>query len=67
VRTRRVRVAGVNASLEPTGTGIVRRGGTPEGGTQASGCRMPASSDLDARRTVVGSSSYCPVKKKIPT
>ena len=32
VRTRHTRVAGVNASFETTGTGIVRRGGAGEGG-----------------------------------
>jgi hypothetical protein len=55
VRIRRARVAGVNTSLETTGTCIVRRRGTAEGGTQASGCRMPASFDLGGRRTLVGS------------
>ena len=32
VRTRSARVAGVNASFETTGTGIVRSGGAAEGG-----------------------------------
>jgi hypothetical protein len=35
VRTRRARVAGVNASFETTATSIVRRGGAAEGGRVA--------------------------------
>ena len=35
VRTRRARVAGINASFETTGTCIVRCGGATEGGRVA--------------------------------